>query len=154
MHRTCLSKFQKIKDYKEAYNLLQSNLGSMSAEEKAKCYNKLVDISYEKVIKEQGTETENQMAKQFGKETVPYDTVGLYDAVLKAIEDGVTCDEFDNQPNEKGKVKPKFHKSNSDRLYGIRGQAHQCWHLLPEQRRSTVLQISGNLCRKCRLPSV
>lgn len=112
----------KIKDYKEAYNLIQSNLGSMSAEEKAKCYNKLVDISYEKVIKEQGTETENQMAKQFGKETVPYDTVGLYDAVLKAIEDGVTCDEFDNQPNEKGKVKPKFHKSNSDRLYGIRGQ--------------------------------
>lgn len=110
----------KIKDYKEAYNLLQANLGSMSAEEKAKCYNVLVDLAYDKVVQEQGTITENQMAAQFGKEVAPYDTVGLYDAVLKALENGVTCDEFDMQPNEKGKVKPKFHKSNGDRLYGIR----------------------------------
>lgn len=110
----------KIKDYKEAYNLLQANLGSMSAEEKAKCYNVLVDLAYDKVVKEQGTITENQMAEQFGKEVTPYDTVGLYDAVLQALENGVTCDEFDMQPNEKGKVKPKFHKSNGDRLYGIR----------------------------------
>ena len=110
----------KIKDYKEAYNLLQANIGSMSAEEKAKCYNVLVDLAYDKVVKEQGTITENQMAEQFGKEVTPYDTVGLYDAVLQALENGVTCDEFDMQPNEKGKVKPKFHKSNGDRLYGIR----------------------------------
>lgn len=110
----------KIKDYKEAYNLLQANLGSMSAEEKAKCYNALVDLAYDKVVKEQATITENQMAEQFGKEVAPYDTVGLYDAVLQALENGVVCDEFDMQPNEKGKVKPKFHKSNGDRLYGIR----------------------------------
>ena len=63
----------KIKDYKEAYNLLQSNLGSMSAEEKAKCYNALVDLAYEKVIKEQGTITENQMAEQLKTEVTPYD---------------------------------------------------------------------------------
>lgn len=110
----------KIKDYKEAYNLLQTNLGSLSAEEKAKCYNVLVDLAYDKVVKEQGTITENQMAAQLGTKVVPYDTVGLYDAVLQAIENGVTCDEFDMQPNEKGKVKPKFHKSNAERLYPIR----------------------------------
>ena len=40
--------------------------------------------------------------------------------MLQAIENGVTCDEFDMQPNEKGKVKPKFHKSNAERLYPIR----------------------------------
>ena len=45
----------KIKDYNEAYNLLKSNLGNMSAEEKAKCYNKLVDLAYDKISKEQGT---------------------------------------------------------------------------------------------------
>ena len=110
----------KIKDYKEAYNLLQSNLGSMSAEEKAKCYNALVDLAYEKVIKEQGTITENQMADQLRTEVTPYDTVGLYNAVMLALENGVACDEFDMQPNEKGKVKPKFHNSNADRLYPIR----------------------------------
>ena len=106
--------------YKEAYNLLQTNLGSLSAEEKAKCYNVLVDLAYDKVVKEQGTITENQMAAQLGTKVAPYDTVGLYDAVLQAIENGVTCDEFDMQPNEKGKVKPKFHKSNAERLYPIR----------------------------------
>ncbi len=111
----------KIKDYKEAYNLLQSNLSNMSAEEKAKCYNALVDLAYDKVVKEQGTITSNQLAEQMNTGKVePYDTVGLYDAVMLALENGVTCDEFDMQPNEKGKVKPKFHKSNAERLYPIR----------------------------------
>ena len=54
----------KIKDYKEAYNLLQANLGNLSAEDKAKCYNALVDLAYNKVVKEQCTITENQMAEQ------------------------------------------------------------------------------------------
>ena len=110
----------KIKDYKEAYNLLQANLGSLSAEEKAKCYNALVDLALDKVAKEQGTITSHQMAEQLKTKVEPYDTVGLYDAVMQALENGLACDEFDMQPNEKGKVKPKFHKSNGDRLYPIR----------------------------------
>lgn len=111
----------KIKDYNEAYNLLKSNLGNMSAEEKAKCYNKLVDLAYDKISKEQGTITSNQLAEQMQSGKVEaYDTVGLYNAVLNALESGVACDEFDMQPNEKGKVKPKFHKANADRLYPVR----------------------------------
>lgn len=110
----------KIKDYNEAYNLLKSNLGNMSAEEKAQCYNALVDLSLDKVMKEQGTITENQMAEQLKTQVTPYDTVGLYNAAMQAIENGVVCDEFDMQPNEKGKIKPKFHKKNAERLYAIR----------------------------------
>ena len=110
----------KIKDYNEAYNLLKSNLGNMSAEEKAQCYNALVDLSLDKVMKEQGTITENQMAEQLKTQVTPYDTVGLYHAAMQAIENGVACDEFDMQPNEKGKIKPKFHKKNAERLYAIR----------------------------------
>lgn len=110
----------KIKDYNEAYNLLKSNLSNMSAEQKAKCYNKLVDLAYEKVVNEQATITSNQMAAQLNTKVEPYDTIGLYNAVMQALENGVLCDEFDNQPNDKGKVKPKFHKSNGDRLYPIR----------------------------------
>lgn len=110
----------KIKDYNEAYNLLKSNLGNMSAEEKAQCYNALVDLSLDKVMKEQGTITENQMAEQLKTQVTPYDTVGLYNAAMQALENGVACDEFDMQPNEKGKIKPKFHKKNAERLYAIR----------------------------------
>ena len=110
----------KIKDYNEAYNLLKSNLGNMSAEEKAQCYNAFVDLSLDKVMKEQGTITENQMAEQLKTQVTPYDTVGLYNAAMQAIENGVACDEFDMQPNEKGKIKPKFHKKNAERLYAIR----------------------------------
>lgn len=110
----------KIKDYNEAASLLKSNIGSLSAEQKAKCYNALVNLAYEKVTKEQATITSNQMAEQLKTKVEPYDTVGLYNAALNAIEDGVACDEFDAQPNDKGKVKPKFHKSNADRLYPIR----------------------------------
>ena len=110
----------KIKDYNVAYNLLKSNLGKMSAEEKAQCYNALVDLSLDKVMKEQGTITENQMAEQLKTQVTPYDTAVLYNAAMQAIENGVACDEFDMQPNEKGKIKPKFHKKNAERLYAIR----------------------------------
>ena len=110
----------KIKDYNEAYNLLKSNLGNMSAEEKAQCYNALVDLSLDKVMKEQGTITENQMAEQLKTQVTPYDTVGLYNAAMQAIENGVACDEFDMQPNENGKIKPKYHKKNAELLYAIR----------------------------------
>lgn len=112
----------KIKDYNEAAALVKSNLGSMSAEQKAKCYNALVDLAYAKVVKEQATITSNQMAEQLKTKVEPYDTVGLYNAVINALESGVACDEFDAQPNEKGKVKPKFHKANAERLYPIRPQ--------------------------------
>lgn len=110
----------KIKDYNEAASIVKSNLGSMSAEQKAKCYNALVNLAYEKVVKEQATITSNQMAEQFKTKVEPYDTVGLYTAVINSLENGAACDEFDNQPNDKGKVKPAFHKKNADRLYGIR----------------------------------
>lgn len=110
----------KIKDYNEAYNLLKGNLGSISSEEKAKCYNVLVDLAYDKVVKEQATITSNQMAEQMGTKVEPYDTVGLYNAVMLSLENGVLCDQFDNEPNLKGKIKPKFHSSNANRLYPIR----------------------------------
>lgn len=120
MAQDVFKQISKTKDYNEAYNLLKTNLGTLSAEQKAKCYNALVDLDYAKVVKEQGTITSNQMAEQFKTKVEPYDTIGLYNAALRALENGKLCDEFDNQPNDKGKVKPKFHKANAERLYAIR----------------------------------
>ncbi len=69
----------KAKTYAEAQELVKANLNQLANDaEKAKAYNKLVDLAMEKVSKEQATITANQMAKQFGqgKETA-YDTLGF-----------------------------------------------------------------------------
>lgn len=117
-----VKQISKAKDFKEASALLKQNLSTLSAEQKAKCYNALVDLAMQKVTKESGTESANQVAVQMKQGKVePYDTVGLYDAVYNAIESGIACDEFDKQPNDKGKVKPKF-AGNVDKLYVIRPQ--------------------------------
>ena len=44
----------------------------------------------------------------------------IYTPIVNALNDAVKCDEFDNQPNDKGKVAPKFRKKNADRLANFR----------------------------------
>ena len=111
MAQDVVKQITKAKDYAEAANLLKQNAGSLSAEDKAKCYNALVALSMKKVAAEEASE----LAK------AAYDTVGLYDAVYNAIQDGIACDGFDKQPNAKGKIKPKF-ESNAASLYSVRPQ--------------------------------
>ena len=109
----------KAKTYDDAKQLLTQNLASLaSAEEKAKAYNKLVDLSLDKVNKEQTVQAENQMTG--GNKAVDED--GLYTAVGNAFADAAECNAYDQQPNEKGKVKPRFASKNADRLYTLRGQ--------------------------------
>ena len=112
----------KAKTYAEAQELVKANLNQLANDaEKAKAYNKLVDLSMEKVSKEQATITSNQMAKQFGQgKEAAYDTLGFNKAVYDAINDAMLCNEYDQKPNEKGKVKPKFESNNANRLYGLR----------------------------------
>ena len=39
---------------------------------------------------------------------------------INALDNALIADKYDQMPNEKGKVKPKFHKANQDRLYPLR----------------------------------
>ena len=112
----------KAKTYADAETLLKTNLSQLANDaEKAKAYNKLVDLAMEKVTKEQGTITSNQMAKQFGQgKEVAYDTTGYNNALYDAINSAMLCNEFDQKPNASGKIKPKFGSSNATRLYGLR----------------------------------
>lgn len=112
----------KAKTYTEAEGLLKSNLAQLTtAAEKAKAYNKLVDLAMAKVSKEQAVLNANQMATQFNQGKVePYDTLGMYSAVYDALKAGIECDKYDQMPNEKGAVKPKFHSANQARLNAIR----------------------------------
>lgn len=112
----------KAKTYADAENLLKTNFSQLAGNsEKAAAYNKLVDLAMDKVNKEQVAITNNQMVAQLkqGKEQ-PVDTAGYNKAVYDAIYNALECEKYDILPNEKGKVKPRFHNNNQTRLYAIR----------------------------------
>ena len=111
----------KCKDYTEAQTQLLSCLSSLSNEDKAKAYNQLVKLSLQKVNKEVGVIQENQMMKQMGQAgDKPVDNAGMAIALKNALIDAAECDKYDNMPNAKGKVSPKFHKSNQTALWPLR----------------------------------
>ena len=60
-------------DYNEALNLIKSGEGSLSNEEKAKAYNKVVDLALAKYNKEAQVELSNQVKK----ENAAYDKEGV-----------------------------------------------------------------------------
>lgn len=100
------------KSYDEAMGILTPALNGMAAADKAKAYNSIVDLVYPKAEEAFKTATMNQVS---GKES-PYETISTLQSIKAAME----CEKYDNEPNEKGKVKPKFHKANQGRLTNSR----------------------------------
>jgi len=111
----------KSKNYAEAAQLLKQNIDQMTdAAEKAKAYNHLVDLAMKKVTKETGIILENQVGQQMGRaanEIVPYDTLGLADAICDAIYNAIECNKYDQLPNAKGKIAPKYAEKNAQRIW-------------------------------------
>ena len=117
-----LKAITKCKDYAEAAQLLQSSLGQLADNaEKAEAYNHLVDLAMAKVQNETGTIAENQLAVQMGqgKEKV-YDTLGLANGICNAIQAAIECNKYDQLPDAKGKVKPRFAEKNAQRVWAVR----------------------------------
>lgn len=104
-----------MKNYQEALGLLNSNLQSLSNEEKAAAYNKLVDLALDKFNKENSIEQVNQAMQK----NDPYDKVGMNEAAYNAVVSAMECYKYDQLPNAKGQVKPKFAK-NVDRVLQAR----------------------------------
>jgi len=116
-----LKAITKSKNYAEAAKLVQSSLGQLADNsEKAKAYNHLVDLAMDKVSNETGTIAENMVAKQTGGKEKPVDQIGLADALSDAIDMAIECNKYDQLPNAKGKVSPKFQKKNAERIWGVR----------------------------------
>lgn len=116
-----LKAITKSKNYADAAQLVQSSLGQLADNsEKAKAYNHLVDLAMDKVSKETGTIAENMVAKQTGGKEKPVDQIGLADALSDAIDMAIECNKYDQLPNAKGKVSPKFEKKNAERIWGVR----------------------------------
>ena len=120
-----LKSILKSKNYAEAAAMLKSSLTQFASDaERAKAYNHLVQLAMEKFDKENAAELENMARVQTGKanEVVPYDTVGYYEAAYNALMDAIECDKYDNMPDAKGKVKPKFREPNLPRVANARIQ--------------------------------
>ena len=106
----------KAKDYAEAEALLKSSLSQLANDqEKAKAYNKLVDLAYAKYKKEDDTRITNQALQK----NDPIDTEGMIKAGINALNYAIECDKYDILPNAKGQVKPAFQKKNQDRLQNV-----------------------------------
>ena len=100
----------KAKGYAEAASLVKSSLSQLASDaEKAKAYNHLVQLAMEKFNNETTIQTENQTAKLTQKAEQPFDTLGYYNAAYDALMNAIECNKYDNMPDAKGKVKPKFH---------------------------------------------
>ena len=112
-----LKNILKAKTYVEAESLVNSSLGELTDNgEKAKAYNKLVELAMEKYLKESTIKTENEVLKQ-NKE---FDEAGMNEAAYHAVLAAMECDKYDQLPNEKGKVSPKFADKNGQRVWPAR----------------------------------
>lgn len=80
----------------------------VSAEMKAKAYNQVIENEYAAASKAFDAAVLGQQV----------DGMPMYNCIAAALK----CDEFDQQPNDKGKVAPKFFKKNNERLGSMRIQ--------------------------------
>lgn len=113
-----LKAVMKAKTYAEAEALVKQNLGQFANDaEKAKAYNKLFKLSMEAFDNQQSI----QQTNQFMKKNDPVDenvmNEGAYNALMNAIE----CYKYDQLPNAKGKVAPKFN-GNASQVWRARQQ--------------------------------
>lgn len=117
-----LKAIMKAKEYAEAAQLLSSSLTELANdEEKAKAYNKLVDLAMAKVTNESKTMTEIDANATLGvKKDLKVDSMGFRDAFVNALAAAVECNKYDQLPNAKGKVAPKFAEKNIPRLWNER----------------------------------
>ncbi len=117
-----LKQILKAKTYAEAAGLLQSNLSKLANDqEKAKAYNKLVDLAMVKVTKEKTAMDQNTVKQQMNDSKLEaVDSLGYYNALGQAFDAAAECEKYDQMPDAKGKIKPKFHEANINKLLNYR----------------------------------
>jgi len=99
-------------DIEAALQTLTPALTSSETVDKAEAWNLMNDIQF-KIYQ---TEMDKLRASQ------PGDTVKMYKALVEAFKAAEECDKYDQQPNEKGKVKIRFRKANAARYLMDRSQ--------------------------------
>lgn len=104
-----LKAITKEKDYAKAVELVKSSLGQLAnSGEKAKAYEHLTRLALQKFDKENAIQAANLQAQITKQKVEPYDTLGFYQAAYDATQNALECFKYDAEPNEKGKVKPRY----------------------------------------------
>lgn len=140
----------KASTYAEASQLVNSNLSQLASDaEKARAYNKIVELAMAKFDKESATAQQNRIAKEIQGDKAkeqPVDMKGMYDAVYYAVTAAVECDKYDQMPNEKGKVKPRFAEANAQKVWNARIELVNAGNeASSEQNANDVLKYWGTL---------
>ncbi len=113
-----LKQVMSAEKYSDAKELVKGAEGTMTNAEKAKAYNKLVDLALAESNKAEEKALKAQVA-QDATETAAQNTKKAK-AAYNALQAAFKCNEYDQQPNDKGKVSPKFQSKNADRLLIVR----------------------------------
>lgn len=102
-------------NFDEAAKLIKPALTSNETLDKAAAWNQYSDIYYKKYEKIGEVQAKSAVTHE------TFDTLGLYEAAVNAWEAAIKCDEFDQLPDAKGKVKPRFRSGAQTRfkLHGV-----------------------------------
>lgn len=105
-------KLLSSKDFDAAIAKLAPALTSDETLDKEAAWKLQSDICYDKYMAIQTIDAQNQLTKQ----NTPYDTLGMYKAAVGAWEAALKCDELDQLPDAKGKVKLKYRSAAQGRF--------------------------------------
>lgn len=101
-------------EFDQAAQVLAPALTSAETLDKAAAWNLQCEIMQTKFATIQEASIKSNVDHQ------AYDTVGMHRAAVAAMEAALKCDEFDRQPNEKGKVKIRFRTANQQKMQNTR----------------------------------
>ena len=109
-------KLQAGGDFDKAIEVLTPALTSDATVDKAAAWNQMFLLQQAKFNAIQEVEVNNRVKQT----TTPYDTVGMHRAAVEALKAAIKCDEYDQKPNAKGKVKIRFRAANAPVARNVR----------------------------------
>src|SRR5574344_1209683 len=103
-------------DLAKAVSTITPALTSAQTTDKAAAWNTLSNMYFQGFSAIQQKKLENQVKKI----DTPVDEVSMAKDLVEGLKAAQQCDLIDQQPNEKGKVKPKFRKDNATKYISAR----------------------------------
>ncbi|NPD92221.1 hypothetical protein [Xylanibacter muris] len=112
---------------------------AQDAKTEAEKWNQVCKDQYQIYVDNSTIQTTNQTTKA----TNPFDTVAMYKAGMEALKAAMKCDEFDRQPNEKGKVKIRFRADNQKTASQLRIAAIQGGEFFRTEKKDNAMALEG-----------
>ena len=117
-------------EIEQALKLVEPVFSSGTNEDKATAWNMVSEAHYKTFSDLQAKKIEAQVKKVEAN----IDEGAMNNAIIAAFEAALKCDEFDNMPNEKGKVKARFRQANQPKYQAARLQCINAGQYLYNQK--------------------